>query len=279
MSSYRRAIHVRRKSAQKFKRRRRRGPHHDHDEPPRKTQRALNRNDGGTPRRAKLDRKAHRRARRDHRRQRPRILSRPRSRRTVRPRPRVLPLRIRSVRAADANDSIDPAAGDRARPRDRNRRRMPTGRNLRPRRCRRERQLRNPRRKNRPVLLNPDGSPDPRSRPKTRDGNAADRPVNQRPHRSRMGPGKPSSPRRRPDNRNKKTSNPDRRGQPANSRNRQTSLLQPNRPTPTKSLRIHKRSNEPKRHNQRRPRRNHSLPKKTKTNLVRPVKVIRERNY
>src|SRR5258708_24388661 len=172
------------------------------------------------------------------------------------------------MRPADANDSIDPATGHRARARNRNRRRVPTTRHLRPRRRQRERQLRDPRRANRPILLNPDGRVDPRSRPKARDGNAADRPANQREHSIRMGPGKPSSPGRRLDDRNEKTSNANRRSQPTNSRNRKTSLLQPNRPTPTKSLRIHQRSNEPKRHHQRRPRRNNRLPKKTKTNMV-----------
>src|SRR5260370_26721540 len=92
-----------------------------------------------------------------------------------------------------------------------------------------------------------------------------------------MGPGKPSSPGRRLVERNEQTSKADRRGQPANSRNRQTSLLQPNRPTPSKSLRIHKRSNEPKRHNQRRPGRNNRLPKKTKTSMVQQVSVANER--
>ncbi len=74
----------------------------------------------------------------------------------------------------------------------------------------------------------------------------------------------------------RKLATANRRGQPANHRNRQASLLRTDRSGYRKSLRLHERSNEPERHGAGRAGRNRRLPGKTQTSLVRQVKKDRD---
>src|SRR5271154_6370662 len=86
-----------------------------------------------------------------------------------------------------------------------------------------------------------------------------------------MGPSEQSGGRCGPRRRNAQARSANRRSQPANHRNRQARLLRTDRSRYRKSLRLHERSNEPKRNGTRRPRRNRRLPGKAQTSLVRQV--------
>ena len=211
----------------------------DHPQPPRAAQRAEPRGDGGGDGDARADRPRPGGPRDRRRGGRARVLRRARPRRDGRPRPRLLPARLRRLHADDGRDPRRAAAGHRARARDRDRRRLPARRRVRPRRRGRGGALRDARRAHRPVLLDADGPAVPCGRPQARARDAPDRDADRRRDGARLGARQPRRPGRGARRDGGRPGRVHRRVEQPHRRDRQGGVLRPDRPRRAARVRPH----------------------------------------